>query len=99
MKNENQIVTKYIQHSKKLANWGQVQWIIIVFAVLLIQLIHPIEDNVVPIVEKIIVWSATLAGVTITGYMGNSSIEKYAERKFSLVNSTLESDEEDSVQG
>ena len=95
----NQFVTKYIQHSKKLANWGQLQWVIIIAAILIILSVHPIEDNTVSIIEKIVVWSATLAGVTVTGYMGNSSVEKYAEKKFALVNSTEESDAEELVQG
>ena len=95
----NQIVNKYVQHSKKLANWGQLQWVIIIAAILIILSVHPIEDNTVSIIEKIVVWSATLAGVTVTGYMGNSSVEKYAEKKFALVSSTEESDIEQLEQG
>lgn len=91
----NQLATKYVQHSKKLANWGQLQWVIIIAAILIILTVHPVEDNTVSIIEKIVVWSATLAGVTVTGYMGNSSVEKYADRKFSLVNSTKEELEDD----
>lgn len=99
MANANQIVTKYVQHSKKLANWGQLQWVIIIAAILFILAVYPIEDNTVSIIEKIVVWSATLAGVTVTGYMGNSSVEKYADKKFALVNSTNEMDEDELVQG
>ena len=95
----NQIVNKYVQHSKKLASWGLLQWVIIITAILIILSIHPIEDNTVSIIEKIVVWSATLAGVTVTGYMGNSSVEKYAEKKFALVESTDESDIERLEQG
>lgn len=99
MSTVNQIVNKYVQHSKKLANWGLLQWIIIISAILIILSVHPIEDNTVSIIEKIVVWSATLAGVTVTGYMGNSSVEKYAEKKFALVSSTEESDIEELEQG
>ena len=31
-----------------------------------------------------VTWSATLAGIVCTGYMGNSSVEKYADRKYAL---------------
>lgn len=51
------------------------------------------------VIEKIVVWSATLAGVTITGYMGNSSVEKYAEKKFALVSSTERHETEEFEQG
>lgn len=99
MTTAHNLVTKYVQHSKKLANWGQLQWVIIIAAILIFLSVYPVEDNAVSIFEKIIVWSATLAGITVTGYMGNSSIEKYAEKKFALVNSTEESDAEELVQG
>lgn len=95
----NRIVTNYVQHSKKLANWGQLQWVIIIAAILFILAVYPIEDNTVQIIEKIVVWSATLAGVTVTGYMGNSSVEKYAEKKFALVRSINETDEDELAQG
>ena len=32
----------------------------------------------------VVTWSATLASIVVTGYMGNSSVEKYAERKFAV---------------
>ena len=95
----NQLVTRYIQHSKRLANWGQLQWIFIVAAVLIVLSMYPIDDNTVSIFEKIVVWSATLAGITVTGYMGNSSIEKYANKKFALLNSIKETDKSELVQG
>lgn len=91
----------YVQHSKKLANWGLIQWAIIVTIILVILAIFPIDENAASIIEKIIVWSATLAGIAITGYMGNSSIEKYANKKFALTSSTnSETPEiEDLIQG
>lgn len=101
MTSENHIVDKYVQHSKKLASFGQLQWTSIIAVILIILSIFPLADNVVPIIEKIVVWSATLAGITVTGYMGNSSIEKYAEKKFSIVNSTkyYNLDEDELAQG
>ena len=78
----------YVQHSKKLANCGLIQWAVIVVIILVVITIFPIDENAASIIEKIVVWSATLAGVTITGYMGNSGIEKYADRKFALTSST-----------
>lgn len=98
-KKAHPLISNYIQHSKKLANWGQIQWVMIVIIVLIIQFIHPIEENTASIIDTVIIWSATLAGITITGYMGNSSVEKYAEKKFSLTNLTSESDEQEWSQG
>ena len=99
MTTAHNLVTKYVQHSKKLANWGQLQWVIIIAAILIFLSVYPVEDNAVSIFEKIIVWSATLAGITVTGYMGNSSIEKYAEKKYALVSSIEKESAEEFVQG
>lgn len=98
---KNYIVDKYMQHSKKLASFGQIQWTCIIAVILTILSIFPLADNAVPIIEKIVVWSATLAGIAVTGYMGNSGVEKYAEKKFSIVNSTKHccSDEDELAQG
>lgn len=45
------------------------------------------NNDEVNVLSSIVTWSATQAGVGITGYMGNSSIEKYAAKKFSLTTS------------
>lgn len=56
-------------------------------------------NDAYPVSADIRFTSLTLAGVTVTGYMGNSSVEKYAEKKFALVSSTEESDIEELEQG
>lgn len=79
--------TEYIQHSKKLAISGIVQWVFIVIFVLLIVILADLNVQEADVINSIVTWSATLAGVIVTGYMGNSSIEKYANRKFTLAKS------------
>ena len=90
--------TEYIQYSKKLAISGIAQWVFIVAFVLLIIILADLNAQEADVINSIVTWSATLAGVIVTGYMGNSSIEKYANRKFSLVKS-ISADEETESNG
>lgn len=84
--------TEHVQHSKKLAVIGFIQWGVIACLVIGIILFSEIDGNESEVLSGIITWSATLAGVAVTGYMGNSSIEKYADRKFTLTKSISEND-------
>lgn len=90
------VKTEYIQHSKKLAISGIVQWIFIVTFVLLIVILADLNMQETDVINSIVTWSATLAGVIVTGYMGNSSIEKYANRKFTLAKSITADEETES---
>lgn len=74
----------FIQHSKKLSIWGLAQWLLICAALLLISIFCPVNDIILPMYKDIISGSATLAGVIITGYMGNSALEKFAEHKYKM---------------
>lgn len=88
--------TEYIQHSKKLAISGIVQWVFVVALVLLIIILADLNVQEADVINGIVTWSATLAGVIVTGYMGNSSIEKYANRKFMLAKSIDANEETES---
>ena len=88
--------TEYIQYSKKLAISGIAQWVFIVAFVLLIIILADLNAQEADVINSIVTWSATLAGVIITGYMGNSSIEKYANRKFTLAKSITADEETES---
>lgn len=88
--------TEYIQHSKKLAISGIVQWVFIVALVLLIIILADLNAQEADVINSIVTWSATLAGVIVTGYMGNSSIEKYANKKFALAKSIDANEETES---
>ena len=88
--------TEYTQYSKKLAISGIVQWVFIVAFVLLIIILADLNTQEADVINSIVTWSATLAGVIVTGYMGNSSIEKYANRKFTLAKSITADEETES---
>lgn len=92
----NILKTEYIQHSKKLAISGIVQWVFIVAFVLLIIILADLNAQEADVINSIVTWSATLAGIIVTGYMGNSSIEKYANKKFTLAKSIDANEETES---
>lgn len=93
--------TFFVQHSKKLSTWGLLQFIIItcvVGAVVYFSEISAVEANVL---TCIVTSSATLAGVAITGYMGNSAAEKYSTQKFAIQSNITQnvSYDEDDMEG
>jgi hypothetical protein len=65
--------------------------------IIVILLIGDITQEEADVLSDIIVWSATLAGVIVSGYMGNSSIEKYAQRKFSILNTASSAQDEETL--
>lgn len=81
-------MNKYTQHSKKLSIYGLTQWCIIAAAIIIVLLFADIGSQESEVLSSIVTWSATLAGLIVTGYMGNSSVEKYANRKFRLSQTT-----------
>lgn len=76
--------TNYVQHSKKLSNWALLQWIIITLVVVAALFFADWTEAETEVLGGVITWSATLASIVVTGYMGNSSVEKYAERKYAI---------------
>ena len=74
----------YVQHSKKLANWSLIQWVVIALVVVAALFFADWTTAETEVLSGVVTWSATLASIVATGYMGNSSVEKYAERKFSV---------------
>lgn len=74
----------YIQHSKKLSNWALLQWVIITLVVVAALFFADWTDAETEVLSGVVTWSATLASIVVTGYMGNSSVEKYAERKYAI---------------
>lgn len=77
--------TWYVQHSKKLSNWALIQWVVITLVVIAALFFADWTEAETEVLGGVVTWSATLAAVCVTGYMGNSSIEKYADRKFSII--------------
>lgn len=78
----------HVQHSKKLANWSLIQWVLIAIIVVAALFFADWTDAETDVLSGVVTWSATLAGIVVTGYMGNSSIEKYADRKFAITDTT-----------
>lgn len=88
---------KHVQHSKKLAVWSLIQWAVIVFCVLGVMVFSYVEEQDAEVLMEIISWSATLAAIVVSGYMGNSSVEKYVSKKFRQI--TPAKDEENTGNG
>ena len=80
----NTSMSTHMQHSKKLANWGLLQWIVVVLAVVAALFFADWTTAETEVLNGAVTWSATLAGVVCTGYMGNSSVEKFADRKYAI---------------
>lgn len=80
----------HMQHSKKLANWGLLQWVVVVLIVVAALFFADWTDAETEVLNGAITWSATLAGIVCTGYMGNSSVEKYANRKYAVTETVAE---------
>ena len=73
---------KYIQHSKKITTVAMVLYFILCFVcVFLITLVY-LENHQLQAIVSIHGAAATLCGVIVTGYMGNSGLEKYTTRKY-----------------
>ena len=75
-------VKKYIQYSKKLATAALVLYFVVCAICQL--LVSQLKQNSYE-QEAVVSFhgaTATLCGVIITAYMGNSSIEKYGNQKF-----------------
>lgn len=78
------VTNTHMQHSKKLANWGLLQWVVVVLVVVAALFFADWTEAETEVLSGAVTWSATLAGIVCTGYMGNSSIEKYADRKYAI---------------
>ena len=74
----------YVQHSKKLSNWALIQWIVITLVVIAALFFADWTAAETEVLGGVVTWSATLAAIVISTYMGNSSIEKYAKEKFKI---------------
>lgn len=74
----------HIQHSKKIATWSLIQWVVIALAVTAVLFFADWTEPEAEVLGSVITWSATLAGIAVTAYMGNSAIEKYSNSKFSI---------------
>lgn len=74
----------YVQHSKKLSNLALLQWVVITLVVIAALFFADWTEAETEVLGGVITWSATLASIVVTGYMGNSSVEKYADRKFAI---------------
>lgn len=72
----------YMQFSKKLAITAIVSWIVAYVAAMVVIMLMPIDPVRSDLIRAIVAYNATLTGTIIMGYMGNSSVEKYARYKF-----------------
>ena len=79
--NDNSFATWYVQHSKKLSIWGLAQWALIAIAVLFITAFTELDSYNAQVLVSVTQWSATLAGVVVSGYMLNSAAEKAFKQK------------------
>lgn len=81
-KRKNRSDQGFMQHSKKLSIWGLIQWVVLAICVIFILLLAEVNSEEASVLSSIVTWSATLAGIVVSTYMGNSSVEKYAAKKF-----------------
>ena len=78
---EHGFVKWYVQHSKKLSTTSMIQWMVVVVAVILLMVFHPVTSDEVTILGKMIQWSATISVASVVGYMVNSAVEKACRQK------------------
>lgn len=83
---------KYIQHSKKLATATLVSYFVLSFIGLVLLVLPGLDQARLETQVSVHGATTTLCGVVITGYMGNSSLEKYSSYKFKKEGPTTESE-------
>lgn len=71
----------WVQRSKQLATWSQMIFGVVVILALAIFAFLQLDKEAIEGVKTIATSTASLTGVVVTGYMGNSGLEKYTERK------------------
>lgn len=82
---DHAFVKWYIQHSKKLSTASLIQWIVVVIAVVVLTVFHPVTSDEVALLERMIQWSATISVASVGGYMVNSAVEKACRKKIADV--------------
>lgn len=78
---DHAFVKWYVQHSKKLSTVSLAQWVVVVIAVIVLMLFHPVTSDEVTLLGKMIQWSATISVASVGGYMVNSAVEKACRQK------------------
>lgn len=90
---------KYTQYSKKLTSYTMVAFfticILCLGAIVFFEMEKPKLDAIVTTLNA----AATLSGVVATGYMGNSSLEKYSTRRYQYNEMLSSSKMDDSENG
>lgn len=76
--------TKLLQHSKRLTVIAFVVYGCIALLSIVAICLLPLESEQITAIVSIYNGAMTLCGVVITGYMGNSGIEKYSAYKYRL---------------
>lgn len=74
----------WVQRSKVLATWSLIIFGSLGVLSLVVLTFFQQDSNSIDGIKNTVSAAATLAGVTITGYMGNSGLEKYTNRKFQM---------------
>lgn len=85
------MMKKYVQHSKKLATATQAAYFVLSFISLILLILPNLDQAKLETQANVHGATTTLCGVVITGYMGNSSLEKYSSYKFKKEGPTTES--------
>ena len=73
---------KYVQHSKKLATAALVLYFLVCAGCITLVAQLKLNSYELEAISNFHSSTATLCGVIITAYMGNSSIEKYSNQKY-----------------
>ena len=84
------LVQRYIQYSKKITLFGMIQWCVIAMLALCIAVlgalkIGTLDEYSMGIAKTVVVWSATVAFISVGSYEVNSAIEKAVRQKMTAV--------------
>lgn len=87
MDDNNTLVQKYIQYSKKITLFGMIQWCVLALIAMCISIfgstkLAALDEYTMGVVKTVVVWSATVAFISVSSYEVNSAVEKAVKQKF-----------------
>lgn len=88
----------YVQYQKRLTKWAMILITFVMIACLTVVAFCDLPERNVAAVVQLFTAFATVFGVTIGAYQGNSTLEKYSRAKYqyeSMLPSSETEDEED----
>ena len=82
---KDSLVQRYIQYSKKITLFGMIQWCVLALFALGIALLGVFRSGMLDefsmgITKTVVVWSATVAFVSVSSYEMNSAVEKVVKQ-------------------